>query len=624
MRMKENSEETVQHKVKNEPRPLSSASSSESLNSPAKSPRGTTSPVVATCNVCGKNFCSVGALKRHTLSIHLKNEIFPCTVADCGRSFLLKEYLKKHLRRFHKLAPMFPRKRRNCSNDNLSIFSFKTEEISPASSPEKYNAEASVLFSPTNLSQPLTVQTTLGQEHRTSILKSLDEAAKNRIKTLSSSSPDEKLSAKAVRINDSSNLSESFSPDNQSPIDMDLENIEESPEKGYKTKSLSEDNPEGGKGKRKKHKKTLVDGWVDPDELEDFWLPPDQVKKPKIQEKKKMEDKKVRLEETKFNPVDKKTPGRKKMINKWKKAEENRLGLFSEKRQDTNSPSLLPGSTGTSNGCYASKANKGPLIRIKGTSLHAPESVTILNGPECSSQANNAKLGKGRSFAGPFINEKIAKALYNRPPTHFVLNYEDTHNWRCMLCGHGNFFDDLGELFGPMMVTESKLNPIFKKAMLSLCRESETSMSESAVLSPRRSRIVSGTKTNTVGSKSPTRSAITSSGNIAQEDSSVVTNPDPEPYEIWLHELCAVWSVGVYMVEGKIYGLEEALNIAAETKCSLCLENGASLGCFKSCNSNYHYHCARKKDCQFNEENFTIRCPKHIDNKNDTLSILAQ
>ena len=74
---------------------------------------------------------------------------------------------------------------------------------------------------------------------------------------------------------------------------------------------------------------------------------------------------------------------------------------------------------------------------------------------------------------------------------------------------------------------------------------------------------------------------------------------------------CVVWSVGVYMVEGKIYGLEEALNLAAETKCGRCAENGATLGCFKSCNTNYHFHCAKKTRCQFNEHNFTIRCPKH-------------
>ena len=91
----------------------------------------------------------------------------------------------------------------------------------------------------------------------------------------------------------------------------------------------------------------------------------------------------------------------------------------------------------------------------------------------------------------------------------------------------------------------------------------------------------------------------------------VVANPEPEPFEVWLHESCVIWSVGVYMVEGKIYGLEEALNLAAETKCSHCLENGATLGCFKSCNSNFHYHCAKKNNCQFHEQNFTIRCPKH-------------
>lgn len=38
-----------------------------------------------------------------------------------------------------------------------------------------------------------------------------------------------------------------------------------------------------------------------------------------------------------------------------------------------------------------------------------------------------------------------------------------------------------------------------------------------------------------------------------------------EPCEYWLHEDCGIWSAGVYLVKGKVYGLEEAVRVAQET-----------------------------------------------------------
>lgn len=38
-----------------------------------------------------------------------------------------------------------------------------------------------------------------------------------------------------------------------------------------------------------------------------------------------------------------------------------------------------------------------------------------------------------------------------------------------------------------------------------------------------------------------------------------------EPCEYWLHEDCGIWSAGVFLVKGKVYGLEEAVKVAQET-----------------------------------------------------------
>jgi len=38
-----------------------------------------------------------------------------------------------------------------------------------------------------------------------------------------------------------------------------------------------------------------------------------------------------------------------------------------------------------------------------------------------------------------------------------------------------------------------------------------------------------------------------------------------EPCEYWLHEDCSVWAAGVFLVKGKVYGLEEAVKVAQAT-----------------------------------------------------------
>ncbi|TNN81636.1 Transcription factor 20 [Liparis tanakae] len=85
-----------------------------------------------------------------------------------------------------------------------------------------------------------------------------------------------------------------------------------------------------------------------------------------------------------------------------------------------------------------------------------------------------------------------------------------------------------------------------------------------------------------------------------------------EPCEYWLHEDCGIWSAGVFLVKGKVYGLEEAVKVAEETKCSACSDRGATLGCFfKGCVNKYHYRCALESDCVLVEDIFSMKCKKH-------------
>ncbi|XP_060713329.1 transcription factor 20 isoform X2 [Tachysurus vachellii] len=101
------------------------------------------------------------------------------------------------------------------------------------------------------------------------------------------------------------------------------------------------------------------------------------------------------------------------------------------------------------------------------------------------------------------------------------------------------------------------------------------------------------------------------------------TRPSDEVGERWVHEDCSIWSTGVFLVKGRLYGLDEAVRLAQETVCSCCLTCGATLGCFfKGCPNKYHFPCALQAGCVFNEENFTVRCLKHKNKSGPAVSRL--
>ncbi|KAM6957783.1 retinoic acid-induced protein 1 [Aplochiton taeniatus] len=87
---------------------------------------------------------------------------------------------------------------------------------------------------------------------------------------------------------------------------------------------------------------------------------------------------------------------------------------------------------------------------------------------------------------------------------------------------------------------------------------------------------------------------------------------EAEAKEHWAHENCAVWTSGVVLVAGRLFGLKEAAGSSAETSCSKCQGVGASIGCsWGDCSKKYHYFCAKEIGCTFEENDFSLQCPKH-------------
>ncbi|XP_034426501.1 transcription factor 20 [Hippoglossus hippoglossus] len=208
----------------------------------------------------------------------------------------------------------------------------------------------------------------------------------------------------------------------------------------------------------------------------------------------------------------------------------------------------------------------------------------------------------------------------------------------CCLCGKAANAMDLGDLHGPYY-PEGYQPSTKRPASISRLKEEEDGFSDSDSSScsgrgRRRKCAVPPTQwsfrpggqlqqkglleshrltSNGMGSPAAKRARSDSSTAEVEDWYSPPVLP-LEPCEYWLHEDCGIWSAGVFLVKGKVYGLEEAVKTAQEMMCSACADPGATLGCFfKGCPNKYHYRCALESECVLLEENFSMKCKKHKD-----------
>lgn len=81
---------------------------------------------------------------------------------------------------------------------------------------------------------------------------------------------------------------------------------------------------------------------------------------------------------------------------------------------------------------------------------------------------------------------------------------------------------------------------------------------------------------------------------------------------LWAHANCAIWSSEVFEeIDGSLQNVQLALSKGKLVRCVVCNEKGASVGCcYRNCVKTYHFQCARKVFCVFNE-NKTVYCHNH-------------
>ncbi|XP_039630246.1 retinoic acid-induced protein 1 [Polypterus senegalus] len=286
-----------------------------------------------------------------------------------------------------------------------------------------------------------------------------------------------------------------------------------------------------------------------------------------------------------------------------------------------------------------------PFVRVDRSSEFATI-CTVINRPEeelrlhqmrkkMFSQSKNiigvAKLIPNSSVLqqGPLVNKKLTDRCLT-----------------CCLCGKPANYRELGDLCGPYYPedsiprktlsflkckSESGENPIkmlcspiqidhVKKAgakggnstLLGKPRRQERTGEHSVIRSKIRERYRKRHQFQGQTRKAPKAETGLLSNSDGANQQSQHLEFEAESKEHWVHEACAVWTGGVFLVTGKLYGLQEAALAASVTACATCQELGASIECFwKACTKKFHYVCAKDSGCLMLEDNFTLKCPKH-------------
>ncbi|KPP73343.1 hypothetical protein Z043_107579, partial [Scleropages formosus] len=82
----------------------------------------------------------------------------------------------------------------------------------------------------------------------------------------------------------------------------------------------------------------------------------------------------------------------------------------------------------------------------------------------------------------------------------------------------------------------------------------------------------------------------------------------------WAHVNCSMWSAEVFEEDnGSLMHVHSAVARGRLMRCERCNQTGATVGCcLTSCQSNYHFMCARARNCVFQDDK-KVFCYKHRD-----------
>lgn len=224
-----------------------------------------------------------------------------------------------------------------------------------------------------------------------------------------------------------------------------------------------------------------------------------------------------------------------------------------------------------------------PFIRVE-PQQSSPSRCTIINYPE-EAMAQHKKGQHPHSFISAVVPSTSCLQL-GRVSTHS----QHQRSLVCCLCGSSANAMDLGDLHGPYYPEGYQPSTKTPASALGLKEEEDDySDSDSSCCIVRRVRgrkcaaplpqwpLRTGAQLKQKGLLGSHRWSSNRTGSPAAKRARTNSSPADtedwysppvlplEPCEYWLHEDCGVWSAGVFLVKGKVYGLEEAVRVAQET-----------------------------------------------------------
>lgn len=325
------------------------------------------------------------------------------------------------------------------------------------------------------------------------------------------------------------------------------------------------------------------------------------------------------------SPKKKQKPGKRKAAadsNRSNK-KKSKLNLSNKKIDKKIDP--LPTKDAYDSGSNASSSkSRGPYVQIKGP-RDSPLSVSVINTPIQEDDVDKP-LQKIRNLkAKPSLNTDInfrnkvkSKGLHT---STLSMKYDATTtdtSWICVFCKRGPHTRDgssntavheksqhMGDLFGPYLVTTdcpdyaSMMNDPHDTLFKGNINRHESFFQNKQ--SQRTKKIKLDTDSSDIVSSFPNEEMYLG-----------MTEAGTNSFEIWLHEDCAVWAPGLFLVGPKIVGLEAAVWSCCTMRCSLCNVLGATVACIKrGCHKTMHVNCARANLWSLSEDDFMVYCSEH-------------
>lgn len=271
----------------------------------------------------------------------------------------------------------------------------------------------------------------------------------------------------------------------------------------------------------------------------------------------------------------------------------------------------------------SSSKSRGPYVQIKGP-RDSPLSVSVINTPMHEEDADkplqkikHLKSKSSINSDSDFRNKVKSKGLHS---STLSMKYDATttdKSWICVFCKRGphtgssvgsvpeGMAQHMGDLFGPYIISTQ-------------CPDYASMISD-----PHDTLFKSKVKPGTFFQNRQAKSGRRVKAEPDLNDKDVVKLPSEElflgmteasstNYEVWLHEDCAVWAPGLYLVGAKMVGLDSAVWGCSAVRCQRCRLPGASVTCVRrGCGATMHVNCARAELWSLSEEDFMVNCKDH-------------